>query len=230
MKNLTLDPARRIGFTSDTHYGHGNIIQYCLRPWLTEGELAEIKANTRTRVSADTIRRHDDALVSRINATLGADDILINAGDVAWGDRANLQEFRDRVNVREVYCVVGNHDSEEDLKAVYGDDRVNERIALTIGGQFVVVDHYPGHAWHQSHNASWQLFGHVHGALNAARRTNPAYSLSIDIGVDSHNFTPWLWPELVSLFAERKPQYDLWRARQYDDNKGPGCMTVVGRP
>jgi len=255
MKEVTLSPesSRKIGFTSDTHFGHRNIIQYCLRPWMTDAELAELAQissiptldasgfpllddngapviRPKFRVSDDTLTRHNDGLIERINATLGADDILIHAGDVAWSDATKLQEFRDRVNVKEVYVAIGNHDKESDLVRLYGRERVAERFQFTIGKQIVIVDHYPGDRWHQSHYGSYLLFGHTHGAVNASRRTNPAYSLSIDIGVDSHDFRPWLWEELVALFAERKPAFERWAAKAYSAGKDAGGMAPIGSP
>lgn len=229
MKEISFDPSRKIGLTSDTHYGHANIIQYCLRPWLSDAELTEVQKGNKIKVSDDTLRRHDDALVERINDTLGPDDVLIHAGDVAWRGLETLREFRERVRVREIYFTVGNHDKEEDLCEVFGRERVAERFALTVGEQLAIVDHYPADRWHNSHYGSWLLFGHCHGALNAARRTNPAYSMSIDIGVDSHDFRPWLWPELVALFAERKPTFERWRAKAYP-GKDAGGMAPVGLP
>jgi calcineurin-like phosphoesterase family protein len=91
-----------------------------------------------------------------------------------------------------------------------------------------VIDHYPGYSWQESHKSCWQLFGHVHGAENAKRRQDPAWSLSIDVGVDSHDFKPWLWKEeLVPLFADRKPAFDRWHKQKYS-GKGGGGMAPQG--
>ncbi len=234
---------RKVAVTSDTHYGHGNIINYCRRPFATPDEWdALLRYELRKQAafeadepftepspkfSAETIARQNDALVAGINAVLGPDDVLIHAGDVAWKDLYTLFEFRERVTVRDIYVAIGNHDVEDELVAVFGRDKVMERFMIEVGGQRAVIDHYPGYSWQDSHKAAWLLFGHVHGAENAARRQNPAYALSIDVGVDSHEFRPWLWKEeLVPLFAERRPQYDRWRAAKYPGKDGGGMAPV----
>ena len=238
MRMIKLDPARRIGVTSDTHYSHANIIAFCLRPFLSDEERRWVVMSEKDRVaaggparvelSAETVRRQNDALVDGINAVLGADDVLIHAGDVAWDNPGALAEFRSRLTVREIYVAVGNHDDEDELAAVFGRDRVFERFAVKVGPQEAVIDHYPGDSWQASHKRAFQLFGHVHGAANARRRQNPAWALSIDVGVDSHGFKPWLWTEeLLPLFAERRAAFDLWAARAYP-GKEAGGMAPVG--
>jgi calcineurin-like phosphoesterase family protein len=239
MKEIVLSEGRRIGVTSDTHYGHSNIIQYCLRPFMSPEEYAMVLMGEDARVekghpakvklSADSLARQNAALVDGINSVLGADDVLIHAGDVAWRDLATLQEFRDRLAVKEIYVAIGNHDVESELVQVFGRDRVFERFLVQVGRQRAVVDHYPGYSWQESHKATWLLFGHVHGAANAARKENPQYALSIDVGVDSHDFKPWLWTKLVDLFAARKPAFDRWCRKTYP-GKEAGGMAPVGAP
>lgn len=227
MQTVTLS-ARRVGVTSDTHYNHRNIIKYCLRPHLSDDERRDLLAGRAVDVSNETLERHNAALVDGINAALGAADVLIHAGDVAWkGGVAELGEFRDRLKVREIHVVVGNHDDASDLTAVFGADRVHERICLSVGGQEAVVDHYPGDRWHNSHRGSWLLFGHTHGAINRQRRAFPGWALSADVGVDSHEFRPWLWDELSILFAPRWPAWKAWKDKEYP-GKDAGGMAPDG--
>jgi calcineurin-like phosphoesterase family protein len=49
-------------FTSDTHYGHANIIKYSSRPFSSVEEM-------------------NDALVKKINDKVGVDDCLWHLGD-----------------------------------------------------------------------------------------------------------------------------------------------------
>jgi hypothetical protein len=40
--------------------------------------------------------------------------------------------------------------------------------------------------WNRSHHGSWHLYGHSHGRL-----PEPPTLLSMDVGVDTHDFRPW---------------------------------------
>src|SRR5260221_546680 len=63
----TLSKARtimKVWFTADTHFGHGNIIKYCNRPFLTDAEREEVRRGPRgpLRLSPETVaRQHVDA-------------------------------------------------------------------------------------------------------------------------------------------------------------------------
>jgi calcineurin-like phosphoesterase family protein/ADP-ribose pyrophosphatase YjhB (NUDIX family) len=102
------DSSPRIWLISDTHFGHGNIIGHCARPFLEANEM-------------------DRILVNNWNNTVGPKDTVFCLGDVvwngfpprdaadgaikAWHERALLrtQEFVRRLNGRKVF-VIGNHD------------------------------------------------------------------------------------------------------------------------
>jgi calcineurin-like phosphoesterase family protein len=228
MRELRIDAGRRVGVTSDTHYNHRKIIAYCQRPWLylnTDNRHLQLP-----KVTDDCLVAHDNALVDRINAALGPDDVLLHGGDVAWGDVRKLGEFYERLRVREVYVAVGNHDSDDDLRCVFGEGRVDERWLVTVAGpggdRTAVLDHYPGHSWHSSHKGAWQLFGHVHGAMDRRHEQHPGWLLSLDVGVDSHDFKPWLWhEELVPAMDRRVPAWKEWRDREYATPKEQGGMS-----
>lgn len=223
-------PGRKIGVTSDTHYGHRNIIGYCKRPWLylhTDNRLSEAEGKPYV-IPDEVLKAHDDALVERTNAVLGPDDILIHAGDVAWGKDA-LTEYRRRLDVKTVYVAVGNHDDDDALVEVFGKDYVAERWMFEIhgpgGNRTLVVDHYPGHSWRDSHKACVQLFGHVHGKLDRRHETNAGWLMSADAGVDSRDFRPWLWHEQISPMADsRRAAWQAWRDKTYDTPKEHGGM------
>src|SRR5206468_1146850 len=102
----------KVWFTADTHFGHGNIIKYCQRPFLSAAELEEVRADPRgrLRLSAETVRRHDDALLDAINSRVDEHDVLWHLGDFAWGDLTTALTYRSRIRCRTVFLVWGNHD------------------------------------------------------------------------------------------------------------------------
>lgn len=77
-------------FTSDTHFGHSNIIRYTGRPY----------GNVQ-RMNADLVERH--------NSRVAPDDEVWWLGDVALGDLAESLEWVQLCNGNKK-LVVGNHD------------------------------------------------------------------------------------------------------------------------
>lgn len=202
---------RKIGVTADLHIGHANILAYMKRPWLPKDfDLTAIDGR-RPNVPKSAVKAHDEAIVTRFNATLSEADILFCVGDVAWWGVPKLQWLRENLLVKEIYFVVGNHDEHSELVEVFGPC-VYERLYVSVEGNggyaHAVLDHYPGYSWFNMRKGAWQLFGHVHGGLNNRHEMNPWWLMSLDVGVDSHNFYPWLWAqELVPLFQSRREQW-----------------------
>jgi len=52
--------------------------------------------------------------------------------------------------------------------------------------------------WNQSNRGSWHLYGHSHGRLPEVPN-----SLSMDVGVDTHDFRPWHFDEIKAVMNER---------------------------
>lgn len=66
VKPLKLNSAEvKIWFTSDTHFGHNNIMKFCQRPWKTVEEM-------------------DNALIQNWNSVVGENDIVFHLGDFAF--------------------------------------------------------------------------------------------------------------------------------------------------
>jgi hypothetical protein len=63
--------------------------------------------------------------------------------------------------------------------------------------------------------------------MTERRSKNPAWAMSLDVGVDDHGFRPWLWKEeLVPLFDSRAAAWGEWRARTYPAPKERGGMAM----
>jgi len=101
-----------VWFTADLHLGHGNIVRYCLRPYLSEAEHERAMQEPRGhwRVSESTLRRHDDALLDNVNAVVQPQDTLWVLGDFCWGRLERAREYFRRIRCRHVNLVWGNHD------------------------------------------------------------------------------------------------------------------------
>lgn len=156
-------------FTSDTHFGHANIIKYCNRPF----------------ANADVM---DDVLIRNWNNVVKPDDTVYHLGDFAVGG-GPASKYLSRLNGKIHFCW-GNHDTR--LKDVIDATphtvqplSIAHMRDIAIDGQRFVLCHYAMRVWNKSHKGAWHLYGHSHGTL-----PDDPNSLSLDIGVDCWNYAP----------------------------------------
>jgi calcineurin-like phosphoesterase family protein len=209
-----------VWFTADTHLGHGNIIKYCLRPFLSPAERALVEKDSRNapRLSRETVARHDDALIDAINSRVQREDTLWVLGDFCWGGLSVARAYRERIVCNDVRLVRGNHDA-PDVGAAF--DRVIEQGMIRVEGQEIWLNHYPMRSWNKAFHGSWHLYGHVHGRLTD-EDAREAWRLTRDVGVDACGYRPVSFAELsdymgprLRAFAERKAAVNA------GENEGP---------
>src|SRR5262245_5239546 len=128
------DLMANVWFTADLHLGHGNIIRYCLRPFLSpeERERARRDRQGKWRLSEETVRHHDEALLSALNAAVGAKDVLWLLGDFCWGGLEAARAYRDRIACENVHLVWGNHDHRS-IRPLF--DQAIEQGMVNVDGQ-----------------------------------------------------------------------------------------------
>lgn len=167
------DP-RRIFFTSDTHFGHKNIIRSCGRPFNCELEM-------------------DCDLMEAWNDIVAKDDIVFHLGDFChW--RKDPKEYLKDLNGRIILCK-GNHDRD-----VSGFEFSDQIIEVRINGQDVVMCHYPMRSWNKSHYGSWHLYGHTHEKCGPY----DLKSMSFNVGVDNWDFSPITFLQVQSSMNFKK--------------------------
>ena len=66
-----------------------------------------------------------------------------------------------------------------------------------------MVCYYAMRVWNRAHHGAWHLYGHSHGKLPEA-----ATFLSMDVGVDTHDFRPWHFDEINLLMTEKAKARD----------------------
>lgn len=159
-------------FTSDHHFSHTNIIQYCGRPFSSVEEM-------------------DEAMVWRWNQAVKPTDSVYFLGDFTLGNATLADSFLQRLNGK-IYMLEGNHDKGWFRKNYFFGNKVQflpPLYKLNFDGQMIILCHYPMRSWQSSEHGSWHLFGHEHGRF-------APQGLSFDAGVDCNNFYPFSFEEV----------------------------------
>lgn len=171
-------------YTSDTHFGHENIIKYCARPFANKDEM-------------------DRELVKLWNTKVAPDDEVYHLGDFSFGSSADVIRIRKQLNGK-IYLIKGNHEKPA-LNAWACFDWIKDVYEVKDGNQRIWLSHYAHRVWNKSHHGVWHLYGHSHGTL-----PDDPNSLSIDIGVDCHNFEP-LTKEEIQVIMDKK----TWKPKDH---------------
>lgn len=95
----------KVWFTSDTHYNHSNICKTT-----TQWNIDEISEGHLGYRNFNSLEEMNNCLVNTINKYVGEDDILFHLGDFSFGGIEYIFEFRKRINCKNIYLILGNHD------------------------------------------------------------------------------------------------------------------------
>jgi calcineurin-like phosphoesterase family protein len=152
-----------IYFTSDTHFGHKNVIKYCGRPYANLDEMEE-------------------SLIINWNRNVDPDDTVYHLGDFAFCRPYVAKDIVYRLNGH-IKLIPGNHDSRQFLNVLYeipqSKIEVLERyVELNYENRKFVLCHYPIESWNGMSNGSIHLHGHSHG-------NSRAQECRFDVGVDA---------------------------------------------
>ncbi len=186
MKNKTY-------FTSDTHFGHTNIIKYCERPFADAHAM-------------------DEAIIERWNARVTDDDIVYHLGDftLAGVDVARRALSRLRGHIR-VLGYPWHHDKDWVGKD-FGPSRYRSAsghaveilpplltVDIDVGAErkHVTLCHFPLGEWDRQFRGAWHLHGHSHGRHRGR-------GALLDVGVDCFDFTPASVEEIADLIPPQR--------------------------
>ena len=175
-------------FTSDTHFGHDAIIRSCERPFADADEM-------------------DDAMIACWNAAVQLGDTVYHLGDFCFRNDREAPWYLERLN-GEVHLLEGNHDRHTLRRHAGHFASVSLIKEVTIGRQAIVLCHYPMREWNGCYRGAWHLHGHVHGRLN-----HQPLGHSMDVGVDSNEFRPWAFEEIVEILQDRETPFGDGRPR-----------------
>jgi calcineurin-like phosphoesterase family protein len=170
-------------FTSDSHFGHTNIIRHCDRPFTS-------------------VEEQDATLIANWNALVRPNDDIWHLGDFAFRNSKAAASYLARLNGRK-HLIWGNHDSDE-TRGLSGWASSQPMKEIKVDGIRITLLHYAMRVWPASHHGAIHLYGHSHGALPGDRQ-------SLDVGVDVWDFRPVTLPEIqvrLASLPERRGRRD----------------------
>jgi calcineurin-like phosphoesterase family protein len=174
--------------TSDTHFGHANIIKYTGRPF-------------------KDVYHMDTELIRRWNERVAPEDTVIHLGDFCFKNSPGGKEGEGTVNPARHYTdqlngkiipIKGNHDK-------------NNSFNTHITGLEISFGKYLFWATHRPDDCDFaykiNLVGHVHDKWQYRtywNTSNMKNILLINVGVDQHNFYPLKMTQVLQLIARIK--------------------------
>lgn len=183
----------RVFFTSDLHFGHGGVIEYCNRPFHSIAEMNE-------------------GLISNWNSVVKEDDLVWVLGDLSFMRFGDFEPLANRLHGRKI-LIRGNHDKYS--KAQYlkiGFLEVLDEAVITFGRTKCRLSHYPyRQSWWKRNvlrkkedmryvarrppklSGEFLLHGHSHSKTAVRGR-------SIDVGYEAWG-RPVYYPEIQSIIA-----------------------------
>lgn len=181
----------RLYFTSDTHFGHNNIIDYQNRPFKDADEM-------------------DETLIENWNRVVPENGIVYHLGDFALSSSERAGKILDQLNGREIYLIKGNH--EHSALALHSNPSlsikrfswIRDYFELKVSRQIqLMLFHYSMRVWNKSHHGSWHLYGHSHCSL-------PSLGKSLDVGVDNPvcNYSPFTF-DMIETEMNKKQLHEI---------------------
>lgn len=168
----------KIFFTSDTHFGHANIIKYCNRPFASVEEMNE-------------------AMIKNWNAKIPPDGLVYHLGDFAFLPDWEITKIRGRLNGK-IVLIRGNHDHDAVKTSCF--ERIYDVYTVKVSkSKSVFLSHYAHKTWDRSHHGRYHLYGHTHGGL-----PDDPTSRSFDVGVDPFGFHPLSFSEVDNIMQNYK--------------------------
>lgn len=166
--------------TSDTHFGHTNIIKFCQRPF-------------------KSVEVMNEAMIERWNKVISPEDTVYFLGDFAMGPMATddfiLKTLKALNGKKSV--IIGNHDEPHSkykrtgIRGIIEDNKLDitvlrDIVDLKYEGTHFVLCHFPMNDWNGKYGGSVHLHGHVHNGYSASKARQQAAKRRYDVGVDMY--------------------------------------------
>lgn len=179
-------------FTSDTHFGHKNIIQY-------EPENRPFK----------TLEEMHEVMIERWNSVVKPNDIVWHLGDFCFG-KSWLPIAR-KLNGKKK-LVLGNHDTY--VSSAYLD--YFEKLYGVVQWEQCILSHVPVHVNQLGSRWFLNVHGHLHSkqvtdSIEVNRKGDTIESVDLNyfnVSVEQNNLTPFHRDDIMSRIKLLKDSYD----------------------
>lgn len=196
--------SNNVWFTSDTHYGHSNLVRGVTNWRNAEGEIPIEQVR-----DFSSVEDMNELMVENINKNVAPSDWLIHLGDWSFGGYDKIQEFREQINCNNIVLILGNHDHhiQRDIpkfRKMFNHITHYEELRITRKNESnntLILCHYPIISWNLMHHGSFMLHGHQH--LKGEKKFGQGKRM--DIGMcGSEEFRPYHMEEIVDLLSHRQ--------------------------
>lgn len=179
-------------FTSDHHFGHRNIIDYCNRPF-------------------KVIKDMDEFMIKRWNEVVGPNDTVYHLGDFCLGSPAQCGTILEQLNGKKV-LIRGNHDSCS--RTAYRQRVGFLEVYLCLEVHGMKLCHFPATGDDERHgdkhfdkrpslkDGEWLLCGHVHDIWKFKGR-------QFNVGVDVHDYYPLSLEQVLKQIEAKEKEYAM---------------------
>ncbi len=176
---------KNLWFTSDTHFGHKKVIEFCNRPFESVAEM-------------------DEQMIARWNFLVKDGDEVYHMGDFAFCGAVRTQEILSQLRGRKI-LVQGNHDhfKPEKYKRL-GFHEVHPWLQWGERSTGIMLSHFPYKGYETDErvflgqlvdDGGWLIHGHVHNGWKVNKRM-------INVGVDQWEFAPVSWDEISDILRK----------------------------
>jgi calcineurin-like phosphoesterase family protein len=177
----------RTFFSSDPHYDHRNIIEYCGRPF-------------------NDVDHMNETMIERWNEVVGDDDLVYLLGDFTLGAPETWAKFAHRLRGRNL-LVPGNHDrlriTDSGAKKAAGFEVLDSNLVVPVDGLNLWLNHFPlrSHDRRGYHRPlapgdyDVALCGHAHQHWRV-------HDGVVNVGVDVWDFRPISLADILGALAE----------------------------
>ena len=153
---------QKIWFTSDNHFGHKAILNFC--------------RDSRHGNNPDEM---NELIIAQWNSQVALADIVYCLGDFSFLSAQKTEGILKRLNGR-IHLIQGNHDYFIDANTSKYFESISSYKEVTIDGILVVMSHYPFAEWNKGHYGSYHLYGHLHN-----KKVNADPARRMDVGIDA---------------------------------------------
>ena len=189
-------------WTSDTHFGHGNVLGYCNRPFKDVYHMNEV-------------------LKAKWNESVGTSDEVWFVGDFCMNH--GFLKILNELNFAHLFWILGNHDKESRIRRELDNGCLAGKFNIYLLKEAVInINEQSFKVIHRPMDCSDtipSIVGHVHerwkflpaGTLikEHSRKTNGIIEKVIkqpilNVGVDVHDFKPISDEEVIEYFKQQE--------------------------